>query len=130
VFWRSILVLDSAIRRFRASRIQDALEDFEVTARFERRWADTPVAAALEAYSSMTRSLELIHPIVVLDASLWVLRKDKLHKVEWCRFERSEWFWSEWWTDVVTADYFPQYLATLTAHYERHLKKARAKAHT
>ena len=130
VFWRSILVLDSAIRRFRASHIKGELEDFEISTRYDRRWAATPVAAALEAYASMTRSLELIHPIVVLDASLWVLRKDKLHKVEWCRFERSGWFWPEWWTDVVTADYFPQYLAALTSHYERHLKRARAKAHT
>lgn len=129
VLWKAMQSLSSAAANLKERYLRFCLHDWLMS---EIEMAPTlkidPVTAAVEILDVLVRTTELYHPIVVIDAPLWIVEHGKLESIKWCRFEqlntRGE---SERWFDVVHFPHFEAFAEDLTKHYEREFKKQRAK---
>ena len=76
---------------------------------------------AADVLRMIASDLFMFHPIVCIDAPLrLVAESGKMTPVPWCRIERARVYGVErQWIDVVSADAFEEYAATITAWYDR-----------
>ena len=126
VLWRGIQsvasAIDSDIERIRANDIHDLKVAVE-SAEGDAKRAVEYVVAQL---TSQLNSLDVFHPIVVLEAPLWVLDSNRLKPVTWCRLHWNAGGYSERWVDVVSRKEFGSFLERITRHYDGRLRMARA----
>jgi hypothetical protein len=83
------------------------------------------ITSDIEHYS---KHLWLYHPVVVTDARLWASNIDGIEEVSVARYVRSDGiFETNRWFDLVSREYFPEYIRDVTAHYENCFHAARSK---
>lgn len=84
--------------------------------------------AAFERLLNAASSVDLYHPVIVTDAKLFELTDDEqLLPLTWARVEQTRLASRERrWIDLVDAEAFPEYAASLSAWYERWFAKQRA----
>jgi hypothetical protein len=127
VLWKALRGLDDA----RAGEIERQYEVFLSNVRSHVEAARTNgydcEPGVLQEISSSVRWATLLHPVVIVDARLWLSTESTLKEVDRVRFvlrvpnERDRWF------DVVNRTAFPAWLAELEAHYSKSLETAEAR---
>jgi len=83
--------------------------------------ADDTIDYAARVLRMAASDVLLFHPIVSIESPLMLVNESgELTKVPWCRVERARVLGVDrQWIDVVSADAFKDYAATITAWYER-----------
>ncbi len=70
------------------------------------------------------RVVDVVHPIVVLDAQLWLVGTNGVREVPWCRLLQLNTRGStQSWCDVVNRRNFSSYAAAATLHYARFFRR-------
>jgi hypothetical protein len=83
------------------------------------------VDMAVEALENEAMSLTLFHPIVVTEASLFMLSETgALKPTPWCRLEHSRISSGDRWFDLVSFEGFDSYAAKITRAYEVFFKRS------
>jgi hypothetical protein len=83
------------------------------------------VETAVEALENGAMALTLFHPIVVTEASLFMLSATgALKPTPWCRLEHSRISSGDRWFDLVSFDGFDRYAAGITRAYEAFFKRS------
>lgn len=127
VLWRVSQSLSSAVASLKSAHEEGFLEGLMFEIEMARAAKRDPVSAALDHFYVFVQMLALYHPIVVIDAPLWIADLGKLESIEWCRFEQlGAYGWPDWWLDIVHAPYFSQYADEITEYYLRQFKRAGA----
>jgi hypothetical protein len=127
VLWKASQSLSSAVAGLKEQYLTYCLDgwlipEIEMAPALKR----DPTAAAIETLDMLVRSSRLYHPVVVIDAPLWVAEGGDIQSIGWCRFEQLNTSGnSEWWFDVVHSSHFEQYARELTEYYQKELRKRR-----
>lgn len=129
VLWKAMQSLSSAVANLKEQYLNFCLDGWLIS---EIEMAPAlkldQTAAAVEILDLLVRFTKLYHPIVVIDAPLWMVKNGNVQNIEWCRFEQLDTKGeSEWWFDVVHSLHFEAFAQELTRHYEKKFKKARAR---
>ena len=83
------------------------------------------IEALTEPIDRGTQHIDLYHPVILVNASLWARSNTALDPINWCRFYQHDAHGEvERWCDVVNANYADQYFTALTAHYADSASKA------
>lgn len=128
VLWRASLSLASAVSSLKQQSLnhlrESLTEEFELAPLVKL----DPIGQVIEQLEVHLSTLSLFHPIVVIDAPLWLVKRGELSDIKWCRFQQLDTYGrSEWWFDAVHSEHFQQYAKELTQYYEERYKRARAK---
>lgn len=127
VLWRASLGLQSLITSLTEKAFTDAFESFKGEWQFLCE-ENKNNANNLDWIQETTDYLELIHPILITDSSLWLSNDSSLEQIPWCRFVQiNDYGHPIWWMDVVRQDSFESFAALLTKYYLKSFKKAGAK---
>lgn len=127
VLWKAIQSLRSAesalSRQIRGYHIERLMESIE----YEPRTQDW-VKAILPWAQWELGMVDIVHPVVVTDAKLWSANRAGIEERKSARFSlRTFAGHSEWWCDVVNSSYIKEYVAVVSKHYRRYLRRAKAK---
>lgn len=127
VLWRAGQSLFSAIRSLKEQYLIFCLEDLPLEVEMAQKYKEDLVGKVLEYLTERLALIDIYHPVVVIDANLWITDKGNLQDIEWCRFEQLGINHSlEWWFDVVHASYFDEYARKITREYQKKFRKVRA----
>lgn len=128
VLWRASQSLQSAVSALKEQQIEFHLEELAFDIEMASIIKLDPVQQALERLNISVRFVELFHPVVVIDAPLWLAEEGAVKDISWCRFEQQATRGiSDWWFDVVHSSYFDQYSKELTEYYQKQFKRVRAR---
>ena len=126
VFWRAISGLRSTTKalevaseewhadwfadpKLRSSSSPDSVERFETISDFSLGFVD------------------IIHPIVVMDANLWLVEAESLTPIQSCRFHQLDHAGTvTWWCDVVHTSEFSSHVESLSRVYAKAFKRSRS----
>jgi hypothetical protein len=119
VFWRAVSGLRSATTAMEQWRRGWHAEIFEVDQQDEDLQFLTPKSTFFDRKCDQSLGfVDILHPIVVIDSQLWMLRRSRLQQVPWCRFVQvSPIGSSEWWCDVVHSEEFESYARIISDYY-------------
>ena len=119
VLWRACQALNSVMTACKNSLRADIQDDLEFAARFGKL-NKTFIKDFTEAYIRKVSVIQIFHPVVVVDAKLWMVRADELEQVPTCRFiQRSASDEEVTWYDVVSRVEFDSYAKTMSKYYEQ-----------
>ena len=118
--WNAAQQVFAALNGTAEEMAGDELEEFR-DGLDERAAAEDRIEHAATVLRMIASDVYLFHPVISIDAPLMLVSQlGKLTNVPWCRVERARVLGAErQWIDVVNADAFEDYAATLTAWYER-----------
>lgn len=72
--------------------------------------------------------VDIYHPIIVIDSSLWLVDAQSLSPISSCRFHQLDHTGSvTWWCDVVQSTEFATHVDSLSRHYAKAFKRSRSK---
>jgi len=128
VMWRAGRALFSAVESFREQRVRYHTSWIADIGRYVHGGKETLLPDTLTFAWSQLRMVDLFHPILVVEAPLWISAQKKVSRINWCRLEqRDVTGHADWWFDVVSMDNAKDYLAGITRYYDSALHRARAK---
>jgi len=128
VLWKAQMTLTSALTALKAADLRLLFEDLPGEIQAARLMKDDIVQAAFEYLHLGIDFAYLYHPVLVIEAPLWIMQGKRPAEIPWCRLHRqSAYGHSRWWFDVVSSKAFEQYAALVTAHYSKHLRRVGAK---
>jgi hypothetical protein len=123
VLWKAsqaVFAARKAVRIASVSKIFDRLAGSYEVSKIVRRSA---VEYLPEHLGDAMRTVEIVYPLIVVDAALWAVTEDDLRELRWCRlFEIGA--TEVTWCDIVRRQHVTSYVKHLTRHYERTLSKA------
>jgi hypothetical protein len=71
--------------------------------------------------------VDVFHPVIVIEANLWIVGKTSLASIDACRFHQLDSLGSViWWCDVVHRPSFDSFVKTASEHYGRFYRARRA----
>jgi len=120
VLWRAVQGVSSAVESCYLGAKTGAGELVELAVRFGDK-ANQPRyrEGIISAFDTSSNYVEIWHPVVVLDADLWVLNKKELVKVEWFRFGPFKSIDSNFlWSDVVSQKCLSKYVNYVSNYYK------------
>jgi hypothetical protein len=125
VLWRASLDIASVIESEKEERWGRLIKDTRLASVIETSEdIEEFVCNNFYNYLSLVR---LFHPIIVLDAHMWLIKDQKLEALQWCRFAQHNVLGdTRRWFDIVSQQYYPTYISRLTKHYENEFKKVDA----
>ncbi|WIG54829.1 MAG: hypothetical protein OJF61_000615 [Rhodanobacteraceae bacterium] len=127
VFWRASQGLRSAFKAICQDIHETHLINLRDAAEFEANstsWPESMLWWTRERVSI----LDIVHPIVVTDAQLWLSDSSGPTECSFARFGAHTYTGSmSWWCDVVNASHLPRYIAELSKHYRSKLRRIKAK---
>ena len=125
VLWKAMQGTFSAIDSLRRSLFAKEIQDIKFGLRLGDHFAiDRPTQAASWAKDAMRHTAHY-HPIVVVHAELRIFSGSTVKRVPWIRLEqRSIAGDIDRWVDVVHVDEFTAYAATISADYEKQMRKS------
>lgn len=128
VFWKASQTLRSASKSIQKSIMEGSLDDIAGSVKYAPKSKDRHISYVLGCAIMMLNRVDIIHPVVVTDADIWVSRGDAPELVKWSRFVQNSYNeTTEWWCDVVNSKHFAEYAQTSSKYYSSRLKAARAK---
>ena len=126
VFWRASQNLRSAHASISGNIREVHLETLLGAAEFEAKNKDW-MRSMLWWASQQIGMVDIIHPIVVTDAEIWVASGDRPSQRGFARFGTHTYTGRmDWWCDVVNSEYLEEYVDQLTQHYRKHMRSAKA----
>ena len=123
VLWRAIQALTSAVESSRERRDALFLDALKGQINVALEDDEDPAPAIERELARAVRYVTIFHPVVVVDARLWVSRGDRLEEIDHGRFtvdERDR--FPRRWFDIVTRRSFPDWITSLTEHYRSNLE--------
>jgi hypothetical protein len=118
VLWRACQALKSVITACKKSIRTDIEDNLELAARFGKL-NKTFIRNFTEEYTRSVSIIQIFHPVVVVDAKLWMVRAGTLEQVPTCRFiQRSASDEEITWYDIVSRGEFDSYAKNMTKYYE------------
>lgn len=126
VVWKAGNSLEAAVRSMGAAAVRALLDDLLVSLLADSEAGDLTEEGLAELLSSTLSVIDLFHPVLVLDAQLWIAGDEGLHTVPWCRFIRHAAHEDVWWFDIVNSSACSDYLDMITLHYSQYYRKKRA----
>ncbi len=129
VLWKAGLTLSSVVESFNEEFLFGVMDDIKLASDMTLLYGDGNVVPAIIDELNLRGDLiNLYHPIVVIDCALWSVKDSKPKPIQWCRLKQSNLDdFSDWWFDVVSYDYFDQYITELTSFYNSQLMGLGAK---
>lgn len=127
VFWRSLQLVFAAIASIRESFLDLRFQEIAGSIAYARhakldvalRMAETDIDFGAE-------HVQVIHPVVVVDARMWVITGREINEITTCRFLRRSRDYPASWCDVVTMADASRYIAALSEYYAGQARKRRA----
>jgi hypothetical protein len=127
VFWRATQAVFSAINSTRASFLNHRFEEIADSIAYAQHAKLDIALSMVETDIDMgAEHVQVIHPVVVVDARMWASEGEELKEVESCRFLRRGREYEAAWCDIVTRSSADRYFTELTEYYEREARKRRA----
>jgi hypothetical protein len=127
VIWRASQSLKSAIIAFKHERNEDSRNDIHsLIERIPKNSfiRDDLRADVIRKIESRTNLVDIYHPIIVTDASLFVSKNDDLVETNTIRLSETGIMSSYgWWYDVVASSYIEKYIADLCGYYKKEIEK-------
>ena len=127
VVWRASQSLRSASSAIFDSVGQVKLENALLPAEYEKsrkEWAKAVLSWAADSINIV----DIVHPVIVTDASLWVASPTGPLNVPYARFGLHLFNGEiDWWCDLVNSQNLAAYISLVTNHYSRVMRSARAK---
>lgn len=128
VLWRASLVLNSVMESCRKHFDEETKLEFEFAAK-HGVMNNSFIETFAGAYQRRVSGLKLFHPVIVLDASLWMTSGDDIIETSCCRLiQRSATDDAVLWYDVVTRDGFADYAKSVTEYYDNKFIRAGGEA--
>lgn len=128
VLWRASQALLSAVVSLKERHLENCLEDLSLIVSLAIKFRRDPTEEALEQLRFYIRTVDIYHPVVVIDAPLWLIQNEKIKSIEWCRFVQVDPYGlSEWWVDVVNTLYFEKFAKEISSYYNRKFRKIKSK---
>jgi len=128
VLWKASLSLASMVSSLKQQTINYIVESLKDEAEAASMFKLDPIAQIIKFFDYFVRTVDLYHPILVIDAPLWLVKKGELSEIKWCRFQQLDTHGrAEWWFDVVHSGHFNKFVQDLTKYYVARFKSARAK---
>ena len=128
VVWRAGQALRSAFRSYRDLEYRRQMEWTLSELQDDPEARRDPVASVLGNLHWQVRQVAQFHPIVVVDAELWVAQEAHVRKVPWCRFAQVDRAGHpQWWWDVVHSASVADYVQHITRAYDKAVRPSRAR---
>ncbi|MBN8856994.1 MAG: hypothetical protein J0H29_01325 [Sphingobacteriales bacterium] len=130
VVWRSFQELITVNKSIRKRHLDNMLADLQFY--IETKEAETPVNSAFECLNNYLSHICYIHPVLVIDGSLWKLESEgNISKIDYARLLQTDLYGiSYFWIDIVTRKSFDHYIEQVSHHtkqcFELLLKKSEA----
>jgi hypothetical protein len=128
VVWKAVQALSSLVDSLKRAVVTARFEDVEIGVTSARRQGEDGSEILNDLLESV-RYLSRYHPIVVIEAPLWLVgEQGQLAQISACPFEQVQagGGFSRW-VDIVHRPHFDEFFSKLTAYYERAFKKAGAR---
>lgn len=127
VFWKASQSLRSASKSIQKSILEAHLEDVAGSVKYAPKTEEKRINYVLGWAKDRINRIDVIHPIVVTDADIWVSGSGGPEPVKWSRFGQYSFDGiPEWWCDVVNSKHFAEYALLISMHYALELKSAKA----
>jgi hypothetical protein len=130
VLWGSIMAVKSAIESQHTSSLEWHLENLDWAVRRvvrDREELGIDLNGSLDVdFLASIRNLNVFHPVLVIDSSLWKAESGDLKAIDWCRLKISTLSGKAWWCDVVHGPKFTGYATAVTKHYSDYFAKKQA----
>lgn len=128
VLWRATQSLRSAVTSFNYERLERNMDICVYPEELTGLPKQKTMKDIINAFTRQTNEIDIWHPIIVLDSSLWLVKKANLEPVDWFRLDLLDFNkHRDWWCDVVTRSSFNSYVKNLTKYYTRSLESVGAK---
>lgn len=128
VFWRASQNLNSAVKSIAESIYQYHISWILAARGNEKFKGNNYIDETFDWMCTQVQFVDIIHPVVVTDASLWSIEKNAPKEIGWARFGLHGYNSSpEWWCDLVNSNHLESYVELLSNHYTSALKKTKAK---
>lgn len=109
------------------ARRANTLHDVRISILTARGNTTEGVVRACKELSDQTNQIRIYHPMVVMDAPLWLLEGTQLSPVQWCRLHWGTGGYVAEWADVVRREAFNGYVESLSQHYDAAMRRVRAR---
>lgn len=127
VLWRATQAVFSAISSTRESFLSHRFGEIADSIAYARHSKLDVAVSMVETDIDMgAEHVQVIHPVVVVDARMWASNGETLTEIDSCRFIRRSREYEASWCDVVTTANAEGYFKALTGYYEREARKRRA----
>ena len=114
VFWRAVTGLQSSIKSLKQHSERWHQDCFSCINNSGKKMVDD-----FEFNADLSLgTVDVFHPIIVIDANLWVVDQQSLTPITSCRFHQiNHTGMVGWWCDVVNTAAFPSYIDTISQYY-------------
>ncbi|WP_426270781.1 hypothetical protein ACN9MB_03395 [Dyella kyungheensis] len=121
VFWRASRNLRSAQASIVESMGRSDMRELLITAEFDHI-KDDWVDGMWFTLSRRLNAVDIIHPVVVTDAQLWIVGDEGPRQCNYARFGEQSYNGAiEWWCDLVNSEHLGDYVAAVSSHYAKRL---------
>lgn len=127
VVWRATQAVFSAIDSTRESFLRHRFQEIADSIAYARQAKLDVALSMVETDIEMgAEHVQVLHPVIVVDARMWALQNETLEEIGVCRFLRRNHTYEAPWCDIVTTANAERYFRELTQYYECEAKKRRA----
>jgi hypothetical protein len=119
VIWKASQALQAAVSSFKKTNRDGDFDAIRHAVDFVRDIKSlAPVETIAREIGRRSALIDLYHPILIVESSLWRLKAASLISLPWCRFVHASLPGAtDWWIDVVSADHMTEYFDSLTRYY-------------
>ncbi|HYC79868.1 MAG TPA: hypothetical protein VEC17_02485 [Candidatus Binatia bacterium] len=128
VVWKAFQELLTVNKSIRKRHLSNMVEDLLYY--IEKKEGPTPVDSAFACLQNYLRSVSYIHPVLVVDSSLWKLEGEgDVSKIEYARLLQTDLYGANYfWIDIVNRGSFETYIEAVTNHTKQFYNHLREKS--
>lgn len=128
VVWKAFQELVAVNAYIRKRHLDNMLGDIEYY--IEKKEAETKVDSAFMAIQHYLGTINYIHPVLVIDGSLWSLdQANNVSALNYARILQTDLYGSNYfWIDVVNRQHFNEYITLVTDHTKQSITQLKKKA--